>query len=57
MTWGLFAPEHKQLLSGDLDEEIRVSPRFCPQQTLGSFIHSRVFQVSLKRGLIRKVIK
>ena len=48
---------HRQLLSGDLDEEIRVSPRFCPQQILRSFIHSRVFQVSLKRGLIRRVIK
>ena len=32
-------------------------PRFFPQQTLGSFIHSRVFQVSLERGLIRRVIK
>ncbi|KAJ1063538.1 hypothetical protein K5549_000035 [Capra hircus] len=57
MTWDLFAPRMMQRLSGDLDEEIRVSPKFCPQQTLLSFIHSRVFQVSLQRGLTGRVIK
>ena len=48
---------HRQLLSGDQEEKIRASPSFCQQQTLGSFIHSRVFQVSLQRGLIGRVIK
>uniref|UniRef100_A0A452FN49 Uncharacterized protein n=1 Tax=Capra hircus TaxID=9925 RepID=A0A452FN49_CAPHI len=57
MTWGLFAPRMMHEWLGTGKEKIRTSPSFCPQQTLGSFIHSRVFQVSLQRGLTGRVIK